>query len=65
MAAEVTEAVMVDMEMKTRMPKAPVRRCTATGVDLPDDTGRFAFLRLWLGVLNMNSHVGIQGECAN
>ena len=62
MAAEVVVAVMavrIDMELKTPTPKAPVRCCTATGVDPPDDTGRFVFLHKPLRILNMNSDVGI------
>ena len=58
MAAEVIEAVTVDMELKTTTPKASDRRCTATGVDLPDDTGRSVFLLEPLRILNINSDVG-------
>jgi hypothetical protein len=42
--AEVVVVIVVNTELKTPTPKAPRRRCTATGVDLPDDTGRFVFL---------------------
>jgi len=65
MAAEVVVVIVVNMELKTPTPKAPRRRCTATGVDLPDDTGRFVFMHKWLRVLNMNGDIGMQRECLN
>ena len=65
MVAEVTEAVMVDMEMKTRTPKAPlgaVRR----PVSISPTTPAVLYIKPnLLRFLNMNSDVSIQGKYTN
>ena len=63
--ATVDVAAMVDMELKTTTPKAPLGVVQRPVSIPPDDTGRFVFLLLLLCVLNMNCDVGMQYECLN